>query len=78
MSDKPDWVVLEHKAAAHTDTLIHGLEHGVADLCTTVVIQTRALLEIVKRLDHARYTSEVAEAREVAVKCLEAISKGGH
>jgi len=67
-----DPIALEKDTADLTDRLVHNTEHSISTLVAAHILQTKALLGIVKALTHARHTSEVMAARDLAIACLQA------
>lgn len=66
-----DYAQLEKDAALAVDFLIHNTEHSIMEICNANMRMTKALLEIVGRLNWARDTRERDAARDVAIKCLQ-------
>ena len=66
-----DYAKLETDAALAVDRLIHQSEHAIMEICNANMRMTKALLDIIHRLNHAVGTDQTGAARDVAIKCLQ-------
>lgn len=66
-----DYAKFEQDAASASDTLIHRHEHAMMEICNANIRMTKALLIIIKGLNHATHTSHILALRDAAIQCLE-------